>query len=129
MIKLRFAVVEAALAPLDTQARLDGAGMRARAPFHGPGEDARVRLARVGGGAAVRARSAHRFSRGGCVVAAPDTGVVAQARKRQGRLFSARDPVAANERPTRPESHGDEARPDVFALAADRWARQAAIWR
>lgn len=90
-------------------------------------------LDRVGGNAEARelleAISAEVLNRGGSLIAAPDTRVIAQAGEGEETLFVELDLAEVAEGLANLDTDGHYARPDVFELTVDTKAKDGVIWR
>jgi predicted amidohydrolase len=89
-------------------------------------------LERVGGDDAARelieAIRAEVLNRGGSLIAAPDTRVIAQAGEGEETLFAQLDLAEVAEGLTSLDTDGHYARPDVFELTVDTRAKDGVVW-
>ncbi|WP_017665378.1 carbon-nitrogen hydrolase family protein [Porphyrobacter sp. AAP82] len=89
-------------------------------------------LERVGGDAAARelfeAIPAEVLNRGGSLIAAPDTRVLAQAGEGEETLFAELDLAEVAEGLTNLDTDGHYSRPDVFELTVDTRAKDGVTW-
>ena len=89
-------------------------------------------LERVGGDAAARelleAIPGEVLNRGGSLIAAPDTRVIAQAGEGEETLFAELDLAEVAEGLTNLDTDGHYARPDVFELTVDTRAKDGVEW-
>lgn len=69
------------------------------------------------------------LNRGGSLIAAPDTRVIAQAGEGEGTLFAQLDLAEVAEGLTNLDTDGHYARPDVFELTVDTRAKEGVAWR
>lgn len=90
-------------------------------------------LERVGGGGAARelleAIPAEVLNRGGSLIAAPDTRVIAQAGEGEETLFAELELAEVAEGLTNLDTDGHYARPDVFKLNVDTREKDGVKWR
>lgn len=90
-------------------------------------------LERVGGDAAARelleAIPAEVLNRGGSLIAAPDTRVIAQAGEGEETLFAELELAEVAEGLTNLDTDGHYARPDVFKLNVDTREKDGVKWR
>lgn len=90
-------------------------------------------LERVGGDAAVRelleAIPGEVLNKGGSLIAAPDTRVIAQAGEGEETLFAELDLAEVAEGLTNLDTDGHYARPDVFELTVDTRAKDGVEWK
>lgn len=96
-------------------------------------EDLLDGLKRVGGSVDARelieAIPGEVLSRGGSLIAAPDTRVIAQAGEDEETLFAELDLAEVAEGLTNLDTDGHYARPDVFELTVDTRAKEGVNWR
>lgn len=89
-------------------------------------------LERVGGDAAARelleAIPSEVLNRGGSLIAAPDTRVIAQAGEGEETLFAELDLVEVSEGLANLDTDGHYSRPDVFELTVDTRAKDGVNW-
>ena len=89
-------------------------------------------LERVGSDAAARelfeAIPAEVLNRGGSLIAAPDTRVIAQAEEGEETLFAELDLAEVAEGLANLDTDGHYARPDVFGLTVDTRAKDGVAW-
>lgn len=89
-------------------------------------------LERVGGDPAARelleAIPAEVLNRGGSLIAAPDTRVIAQASEEEETLFAELDLAEVAEGLANLDTDGHYARPDVFELTVDTRAKDGVTW-
>jgi predicted amidohydrolase len=90
-------------------------------------------LERVGGDAAAKelleAIPGEVLNRGGSLIVAPDTRVIAQAGEGEETLFAELDLAEVAEGLTNLDTDGHYARPDVFELKVDTRAKDGVSWR
>ncbi len=90
-------------------------------------------LERVGGDAAARellgAIPAEVLNRGGSLIAASDTRVIAQAGEGEETLFAELDLAEVAEGLANLDTDGHYARPDVFELTVDTRAKDGVVWQ
>ncbi len=90
-------------------------------------------LERVGGDAEAKALfeaiPGEVLNRGGSLIAAPDTRVIAQAGEGEETLFAELDLAEVAEGLTNLDTDGHYARPDVFELRVDTRARDGVAWQ
>jgi predicted amidohydrolase len=95
-------------------------------------EDLFEGLERVGGNAEARALfdaiEGEVLNRGGSMIAAPDTRVIAQAGEGEETLFAELDLAEVAEGLTSLDTDGHYARPDVFELTVDTRAKDGVNW-
>lgn len=89
-------------------------------------------LERVGGSDVARelleAIPAQALNRGGSLIAAPDTRVIAQAEEGENTLFVELDLAEVAEGLANLDTDGHYARPDVFSLSVDMRAKDGVAW-
>lgn len=90
-------------------------------------------LERVGGNAEakalVEAIPAQVLNRGGSLIAAPDTRLIAQAGEGEETLYAELDLAEVGEGLTNLDTDGHYARPDVFELTVDTRAKDGVAWK
>ena len=89
-------------------------------------------LQRVGGSDVARelleAIPAEVLNKGGSLIAAPDTRVIAQAGEGEEMLFAELDLAEVAEGLANLDTDGHYSRPDVFELTVDTWAKDGVTW-